>query len=170
MNNTSCLTTTLLSIRVVVGGWKKSLALSILIRETQEPGRRTHIVISFTGAKFTAIQFVLPYPFTKPIHLLSTVSPKRKLYIDGYSIRLRYTQSKPNHNIQAIIVLTTNHLICINNFKILVKLSLQFNHERSPHTYPVTVNLTQWSTLPNIIQSERDYFQIKYSSNVNGAS
>ncbi len=36
VNNTSCLTTTLLVICVVVGGWKKSLVLSILIREPQD--------------------------------------------------------------------------------------------------------------------------------------
>ncbi len=36
MNNTSCLTTTLLIIRVVVGGLKKSLVLSILIREPHQ--------------------------------------------------------------------------------------------------------------------------------------
>ncbi len=36
VNNTICLTTTSFVIRVVVGGWKESLVLSIPIREPQE--------------------------------------------------------------------------------------------------------------------------------------
>ncbi len=41
MNSTICLTTTLLVTRVVVGGWRKSLVLSIQIRE---PGHNYSIV------------------------------------------------------------------------------------------------------------------------------
>ncbi len=36
MNSTICLTTTLIVIHVVVGGWRKSLVLSIQIREPQD--------------------------------------------------------------------------------------------------------------------------------------
>ncbi len=45
MNGVSCLTTTLLIIRVVVGGWKKSLVLSIQIRVPQQFGHE----VSFKG-------------------------------------------------------------------------------------------------------------------------